>query len=118
MKIIKYNPYVNNTFNDSIYYRTFKLSVNYRRNCDFRIEDSERDLSAQFIDMDEQFFTPTMAKYQQQQQQQQQQKQKQQQQNADEYFRSPAIATARPASIFTKSTTRATLETNLVSILF
>jgi hypothetical protein len=52
---------------------TFKLNVNYRRNCDFKVEDTERDLSAQFIDMDEQFFTPTMAKYQQQQQQQQQQ---------------------------------------------
>lgn len=45
---------------------TFKLNVTYRRNCDFRVEDSERDLSAQFIDMDEHFFTPTMAKYQQQ----------------------------------------------------
>jgi hypothetical protein len=39
--------------------------VTYRRNCDFKVEDAERDLSAQFIDMDEQFFTPTMAKYQQ-----------------------------------------------------
>jgi hypothetical protein len=47
-------------------YSTFKLNVTYRRNCDFKVEDSERDLSAQFIDMDEQFFTPTMAKYQQQ----------------------------------------------------
>ncbi|KAI8075403.1 autophagy-related protein 13-domain-containing protein [Gilbertella persicaria] len=61
---------------------TFKLNVTYRRNCDFRVEDTERDLSAQFIDMDEQFFTPTMAKYQQHQhrhhQQQQQQHQHQQ----------------------------------------
>lgn len=47
------------------YFSTFKLNVTYRRNCDFKVEDSERDLSAQFIDMDEQFFTPTMAKYQQ-----------------------------------------------------
>lgn len=39
--------------------------MTYRRNCDFEVEDVERDLSAQFIDMDEQFFTPTMAKYQQ-----------------------------------------------------
>lgn len=46
-------------------FSTFKLNVNYRRNCDFKVEDSERDLSAQFIDMDEQYFTPTMAKYQQ-----------------------------------------------------
>ncbi|GAA5812067.1 hypothetical protein MFLAVUS_005516 [Mucor flavus] len=44
---------------------TFKLNVSYRRNCEFKVEDSERDLSAQFIDMDEQYFTPTMAKYQQ-----------------------------------------------------
>ncbi|KAI8365636.1 autophagy-related protein 13-domain-containing protein [Choanephora cucurbitarum] len=47
---------------------TFKLNVSYRRNCDFRVEDTERDLSAQFIDMDEKFFTPTMTKYHQQQQ--------------------------------------------------
>lgn len=46
-------------------FSSFKLNVTYRRNCDFRVEDSERDLSAQFIDMDEHFFTPTMAKYQQ-----------------------------------------------------
>ncbi|KAG1222318.1 hypothetical protein G6F35_005383 [Rhizopus arrhizus] len=43
---------------------TFNLSVTYRRNCAFKVEDRERDLSAQFIDMDEQFFTPTMTKYQ------------------------------------------------------
>lgn len=47
-----------------IYCRTFNLTVIYRRNCDFKVEDRERDLSAQFIDMDEQFFTPTMTKYQ------------------------------------------------------
>jgi hypothetical protein len=41
--------------------------VNYRRNCDFQVDDMERDLSARFIDMDEQYFTPTMAKYQQEQ---------------------------------------------------
>lgn len=93
------------------------MNVNYRRSCDFRIEDSERDLSAQFIDMDEQFFTPTMAKYQQQQQEQQQ-KQKQQQEDTDGYFRSSAIATTRPVSMFTKATTGASLENKLVSILF
>lgn len=48
-----------------IFFSTFKLNVSYRRNCEFKVEDSERDLSAQFIDMDEQYFTPTMAKYQQ-----------------------------------------------------
>lgn len=37
--------------------------MTYRRNCGFRVEDSERDLSAQFIEMDEQFFTPTMMQY-------------------------------------------------------
>lgn len=47
-----------------VYCRTFNLTVIYRRNCDFKVEDRERDLSAQFIDMDEQFFTPTMTKYQ------------------------------------------------------
>ncbi|CAO3678267.1 unnamed protein product [Rhizopus stolonifer] len=35
------------------------LSVTYRRNCDFKVEDRERDLSAQFIDMDEHYFTPS-----------------------------------------------------------
>lgn len=101
------------------YRRTFKLNVNYRRNCDFRIEDSERDLSAQFIDMDEQFFTPTMAKYQQQQQLQQQQgKQKQkQQQDTNDYFRPPTATTAaRPVSMLTQSSPRASLESKLVSI--
>ncbi|EPB89041.1 hypothetical protein HMPREF1544_04164 [Mucor circinelloides 1006PhL] len=95
---------------------TFKLNVNYRRNCDFRIEDSERDLSAQFIDMDEQFFTPTMAKYQQQQQLQQQQgKQKQkQQQDTNDYFRPPTATTAaRPVSMLTQSSPRASLESKL-----
>ncbi|KAI9263756.1 autophagy-related protein 13-domain-containing protein [Sporodiniella umbellata] len=42
---------------------TFNLSVTYRRNCDFKVEDRERDLSAKFLDMDEQFFTPTVRKY-------------------------------------------------------
>lgn len=45
----------------------FGLKVKYRRNCDFQVEDMERDLSARFIDMDEHYFTPTMAKYQQEQ---------------------------------------------------
>ncbi|KAL0140256.1 autophagy-related protein 13-domain-containing protein [Mucor lusitanicus] len=91
---------------------TFKLNVQYRRNCDFRIEDAERDLSAQFIDMDEQFFTPTMAKYQQQQG-----KQKQKQQETDDYFQ-PATAAksttaTRPVSMFAQSTQRASLESKL-----
>jgi hypothetical protein len=48
-------------------YRHFNLKVEYRRNCDFQVDDMERDLSARFIDMDEHYFTPTMAKYQQEQ---------------------------------------------------
>ncbi|CAO3642403.1 unnamed protein product [Mucor fragilis] len=97
---------------------TFKLNVNYRRNCDFRTEDAERDLSAQFIDMDEQFFTPTMAKYQQQQQQQQGKQKQQQQQDADDYFRSPpAATTTRPVSMLTPSTQRASLESRLESAM-
>ncbi|KAI9304061.1 autophagy-related protein 13-domain-containing protein [Cunninghamella echinulata] len=44
---------------------TFKLQVNYRRNCDFKVEDSECDISARFVDMDEHYFTPTITKYQQ-----------------------------------------------------
>ncbi|KAI9488025.1 autophagy-related protein 13-domain-containing protein [Zychaea mexicana] len=46
---------------------TFKLHVEYRKNCDFRLEDSERDLSARMIDMDEHFFTPTMVQHRQEQ---------------------------------------------------
>lgn len=65
------------------------------------MEDKERDLSAQFIDMDEQFFTPTMAKYQQQLRQ------------------SPKSDTSRkntrPASMFNKSSTKpSSLESKLV----
>lgn len=45
----------------------FNLHVKYRLNCDFQVDDMERDLSARFIDMDEHYFTPTMAKYQQEQ---------------------------------------------------
>ncbi|KAI8645677.1 autophagy-related protein 13-domain-containing protein [Parasitella parasitica] len=92
---------------------TFKLNVKYRRNCDFRIEDSERDLSAQFIDMDEQFFTPTMAKYQQQKQKQKQRQEQQRQQDSDEYFRSSVATSARPVSMFARSSPRASLESKL-----
>ncbi|KAG0168469.1 autophagy protein 13 [Apophysomyces sp. BC1015] len=53
---------------------TFKLHVRFRRNCNFQLEDCERDLSARFIDMDEHYFTPTMAKYRQEQDPQPQQK--------------------------------------------
>ncbi|KAI8972334.1 autophagy-related protein 13-domain-containing protein [Pilobolus umbonatus] len=51
---------------------TFKLNVVYRRNCDFKAETIERDLSAQFIDMDDQFFTPTLTKYQEEKERQKQ----------------------------------------------
>ncbi|KAI8337706.1 autophagy-related protein 13-domain-containing protein [Chlamydoabsidia padenii] len=44
---------------------TFKLQVNYRRNCDFKVDEYEKDIGARFVDMDEQFFTPTIARYQQ-----------------------------------------------------
>ncbi|KAI8093847.1 autophagy-related protein 13-domain-containing protein [Halteromyces radiatus] len=60
------NPTKSYTFTDIMTpLGTFKLQVNYRRNCDFKIEDSERDISDRFVDMDEQFFTPTIEKYQQ-----------------------------------------------------
>ncbi|KAI9319664.1 autophagy-related protein 13-domain-containing protein [Dichotomocladium elegans] len=43
---------------------TFRLQVLYRKNCDFRIEDSsEQDLSARMLDLNEHFFTPTMDKH-------------------------------------------------------
>lgn len=41
------------------------MQVHYRNQCDFRTEDAERDLSARMIDMDEHYFTPTMAKHSQ-----------------------------------------------------
>src|SRR4051794_11475494 len=47
--------------------RLFSLSVTYRLNCNFNVDDSERDLSSRFIDMDENYFTPTMAKHRQEQ---------------------------------------------------
>ncbi|ORZ12262.1 autophagy-related protein 13-domain-containing protein [Absidia repens] len=60
------NPTKSYTFTDiTTPLGTFKLKVNYRRNCDFKVDDSEKDISARFVDMDEQFFTPTVAKYQQ-----------------------------------------------------
>lgn len=75
---------------NSFFIRTFKLTASYRRNCDFKVEDAERDLSAQFIDMDEQFFTPTMIKYQQQQQE-------------ERYRKSGNKSSTRPVSMFEKS---------------
>ncbi|ORX62067.1 hypothetical protein DM01DRAFT_1369979 [Hesseltinella vesiculosa] len=44
---------------------TFKLQVQYRRNCEFQLEDVERDFSTRFVDMDEYYFTPTVTKYDQ-----------------------------------------------------
>lgn len=44
---------------------TFKLRVQYRINTNFRVEDSERDMSGRMIDMDEDFFTPTMVQHKQ-----------------------------------------------------
>ena len=56
------------------YYRTLSLKVNYRTNCDFHIDASaEEILSYNFmVDFDEQFFTPTVAKYNQEQEQKKQ----------------------------------------------
>ncbi|CAG8457384.1 4027_t:CDS:10 [Ambispora leptoticha] len=53
---------------------TFTLSVTFRSNCDFHIDDdSEAILSSRFIDMDENYFTPTMARYYQEEEQRQRQ---------------------------------------------
>ena len=48
--------------------------MNYRINCEFHIDVSaEEILSANFmVDFDEQFFTPTIAKYYQEQEQKKQ----------------------------------------------
>ncbi|CAG8500395.1 18085_t:CDS:10 [Racocetra fulgida] len=40
------------------------LKVNYRTNCEFYVDDSsDALLSSKFIDMDENYFTPTMVRY-------------------------------------------------------
>lgn len=46
---------------------SFKLQVEYRSVCDFCVEDSERDLSARMIGIDEHFFTPTVERHRQEQ---------------------------------------------------
>ncbi|CAG8502720.1 2799_t:CDS:10 [Ambispora gerdemannii] len=52
---------------------TFTLSVGFRSNCEFHIDDdSEAILSSRFIDMDENYFTPTMARYYQEEERQRQ----------------------------------------------
>ncbi|RHZ81065.1 hypothetical protein Glove_124g25 [Diversispora epigaea] len=51
------------------------LKVLYRTNCEFHVDEPETLLSSKFIfDMDENYFTPTMARYYQQEQQQKQEK--------------------------------------------
>jgi autophagy-related protein 13 len=40
---------------------TFKAFVEYRMNCDFRVEDSEEILSSHFMGMDDQLFRPSLA---------------------------------------------------------
>lgn len=39
---------------------TFSVSVKYRNNCDFSLDDSESLLSSHFINMDEHYFQPTL----------------------------------------------------------
>ncbi|RUO96445.1 hypothetical protein BC936DRAFT_142030, partial [Jimgerdemannia flammicorona] len=38
----------------------FSLTVIYRINCNFQVDDSERDLSYRLLDMEEDYFVPTM----------------------------------------------------------
>lgn len=40
--------------------RAFSLKVTYRSNCDFHVDESEAVLSSRFIDMDENYFPPTV----------------------------------------------------------
>ncbi|KAL1409847.1 autophagy protein 13 [Vanrija albida] len=42
---------------------TYELGVVYRSNVDFDVEDMESVLSERFVDMDEEWFTPTVARH-------------------------------------------------------
>lgn len=42
---------------------TYELGVAYRPNVDFEVEDMESVLSERFVDMDEEWFTPTVARH-------------------------------------------------------
>ncbi|EJT47888.1 hypothetical protein A1Q1_03194 [Trichosporon asahii var. asahii CBS 2479] len=42
---------------------TYELGVTYRPNVDFEVEDLESVLSERFVDMDEEWFTPTVARH-------------------------------------------------------
>ncbi|KAF9401908.1 autophagy protein 13 [Mortierella sp. AD011] len=43
----------------------FLLKVTYRSNCDFHVDESEAVFSSRFIDMDENYFTPTIVTHSQ-----------------------------------------------------
>ncbi|KAF9953591.1 autophagy protein 13 [Mortierella alpina] len=43
----------------------FSLKVTYRSNCEFHVDESEAVLSSRFIDMDENYFTPTIVTHSQ-----------------------------------------------------
>lgn len=45
--------------------RAFSLKVTYRSNCEFQVEESEAIMSSKFIDMDENYFTPTIVAHSQ-----------------------------------------------------
>ncbi|KAF9935602.1 autophagy protein 13, partial [Modicella reniformis] len=44
---------------------SFSLKVTYRSNCEFHVDESEALLSSKFIDMDENYFTPTIVTHSQ-----------------------------------------------------
>jgi autophagy-related protein 13 len=39
---------------------SFSITVSYRKNCDFRVDDSESLLSSHFINLDEHYFRPSL----------------------------------------------------------
>lgn len=47
----------------SLFGSTYELGVVYRPNVDFELEDLESVLSEKFVDMDEEWFTPTVARH-------------------------------------------------------
>jgi autophagy-related protein 13 len=45
--------------------RAFSLKVTHRCNVEFQVDESEAVLSSRFIDMDENYFTPTIVTHSQ-----------------------------------------------------
>ncbi|KAI8394093.1 autophagy-related protein 13-domain-containing protein [Radiomyces spectabilis] len=77
----------------------FQLDVRYRTSCDIQLDVHETQTSTQFIDMDEHFFTPTMAKYREE--------------GRKEYnSQAPSVSPASKLTVDTRSTAENQLQTS------